>query len=285
MTLRLAPLFSAIALAAVLGGCAAAEPEPSLVPADPDVTTMTYRDIDGAQLEADVCTPDDAGDASSPAVILLHGGGFSEGSRTSMAGVCTLLADAGVVGVTIDYRLLPENAFPDQVEDAAAALEWLSSPEVSTELGVDPARIGMFGSSAGAIIAATLGAQGAPNLAGVIALSPVSDMTENGLALGDPAPEAVQLILAYLACTDVADCPQAADASPITHVSATSTPMLLVGGSDEIVPLPQVEALDDALENAGVPSELVVVDGTSHGLSLLTADVRSQILTFIDEYL
>ncbi|MFH8252105.1 alpha/beta hydrolase [Microbacterium sp. B2969] len=283
-------LAAAAAIALALAGCAS--PGASGAPAGERTPSATgtataaevYRTVDGTDLKAEFCEPEGV-DSPVPAVVLLHGGGFSEGSRSSMMQLCADAAAQGIVGVTVDYRLLPQNSYPAQIDDAAAAVAWLKEPEVAAAHGIDPAHIGMIGSSAGAIITATLATRSDSGLTAAAALSPVSDMTADGLALGTPTNEAIATILAYLGCSDIADCPVGAEASPLLAVSAGDTPMFLAGGTRELVPAGQVEALHDALVAAGVPTELVMSPGERHGLALLTDDVRAKMFDFLKEQL
>jgi acetyl esterase len=245
-----------------------------------DFETTVYHEVDGQKLSADVCVPKDASTARA-AMILVHGGGFTEGSRASMRELCEQFAQRGIVGVAIDYRLLPDHPYPAPVDDANAAVAWLEQPETSARYGVDPARVGMLGSSAGAIITASIATEPDTGIAAAVAFSPVADMSPSGLTLGTPTPEAIATILAYLGCTSIEDCPQAAAASPLSAVSEGDAPLFLAVGSRELVPREQVEALDAALEADGVPTELTVLPGERHGLALLTDKVRTAMFDFV----
>ncbi|WP_345801560.1 alpha/beta hydrolase [Microbacterium sp. AZCO] len=279
---------AAAVVALALAGCAPTAPSGAptggSTPEPTATTTVVYRTVDGTDLHAEICEPA-AADAPAPAVILLHGGGFSEGSRASMLTLCEESAAQGIVGVAIDYRLLPENHYPAQVDDAAAAVAWLKEPDVAAQYGVDPAHIGMIGSSAGAIITATLATRADSGITAAAALSPVSDMTPSGLELGTPTAEAVATILAYLGCKDVAACPVGQEASPLFAVSPATAPLFLAAGTRELVPVGQVDALHQALVDAGVPTELVTPAGERHGLALLTDDVRTKMFAFLKEQL
>lgn len=246
--------------------------------------TVVYHTVEGKDLSADICLPD-GDDEGRPAMILVHGGGFTEGSRTSMGELCNRFAGMGVVGVAIEYRLLPDHPYPAPVDDANAAVQWLRQPEVAAQYGVDPERVGMLGSSAGAIIAASVATEPDSGLAVAAALSPVADMTMSGLKLGTPTAAAAATILAYLGCPSIEDCPQSEAASPIKAVTEDDAPIFLAVGSRELVPREQVEALHAALESAGVETELTVVPGERHGLGLLTDDVRRNMFDFISQHL
>jgi len=90
-----------------------------------------------------------------PCVYSIHGGGYVVGSRdmddVRLQGMCVAL---GVVGVSVEYRLAPETTYPDPLEDCYRGLRW--THEHAAELGVDPDRIAIRGTSAGGGLAAAL---------------------------------------------------------------------------------------------------------------------------------
>lgn len=90
-----------------------------------------------------------------PAILHIHGGGYYIGSPEMMDGSNrALAAELGCVLVSVDYRLAPETRFPGAVEDCYAALAWMHGD--AARLGIDPARIGVKGESAGGGLAAAL---------------------------------------------------------------------------------------------------------------------------------
>lgn len=90
-----------------------------------------------------------------PALVFPHWGGFVTGDLETSRTAATRIADlVGAVVVSPDYRLAPEHPFPAGLQDCYAALEWTAAN--AAELGVDPARIGVGGFSAGGGLAAGL---------------------------------------------------------------------------------------------------------------------------------
>jgi acetyl esterase/lipase len=90
-----------------------------------------------------------------PALLYIHGGGFVVGSVDSeQVNAAALASSLDIVVVSVEYRLAPEFPFPAALHDCVAALHWLC--EHSDELGVDPTRVGVYGSSAGGGLAAAL---------------------------------------------------------------------------------------------------------------------------------
>jgi acetyl esterase len=89
------------------------------------------------------------------ALLYLHGGGFVLGSVSSEHdNAATLASTLDIMVVSVEYRLAPEHPFPAGLHDCFAALNWLH--QQADELGVDPSRIGVYGESAGAGLAAAL---------------------------------------------------------------------------------------------------------------------------------
>ena len=83
-----------------------------------------------------------------PGLLYIHGGGFVLGDLDMFhASLLRLVDELGVVIVSVDYRLAPEHPFPAPVEDCYAALQWVEAK--AAELGIDPARLGVGGESAG----------------------------------------------------------------------------------------------------------------------------------------
>jgi acetyl esterase len=98
-------------------------------------------------------TPVTAAPERLPGLVFLHGGGHVCGDLDTHDALCRTLCEAGGCRlVAVDYRLAPEHPFPAAVEDAQAATLWVI--DHAAELGLDAARIGIAGDSAGATLAA-----------------------------------------------------------------------------------------------------------------------------------
>ena len=101
-------------------------------------------------LHLDVFHPVDD-QAVHPAIIMIHGGGWSSGNKSHMFPMAQKFADAGYVAIAVEYRLSDEAIFPAAVMDIRNAVHWLRSHY--KELSVDTGKIAMLGCSAGAQLA------------------------------------------------------------------------------------------------------------------------------------
>jgi acetyl esterase/lipase len=236
-------------------------------------------------LQLDLWVP--AGDAPAPLVVWVHGGGFMFGDRRHLPEtlrpnqVFDALLAAGLAVATIDYRHALEAPFPAQLHDAKAAVRYLRAH--ADDLGISTARIGVMGESAGGHIAALVGLTAhradLEGTHGVVGPSSAVDVVVDWYGVSDlttmprmtPPPHIVAKLEPVmrtppedhlLAGIDEAT---AADASPVTHVTAGAPPFLLVHGTtDWLVPYAQSEQLEAALTAAGVPVRLVPVQGAEH---------------------
>ncbi|WP_271216017.1 alpha/beta hydrolase [Streptosporangium carneum] len=143
-----------------------------------DAEERTIPGPDGApDLEITVLRPRNL-TAPVPGLYDIHGGGMISGHRhQDTPRLADLVEQLGVVAVSVEYRLAPENPDPAPVEDCYAGLKWMS--ENAAELGVDPRRIVVMGGSAGGGLSAGVSLlardRKGPHLAGQLLLCPMLD--------------------------------------------------------------------------------------------------------------
>lgn len=119
-----------------------------------EVTDISIPGVDATKIPGRLYRP--AGLADGAAMLVyFHGGGWVLGGLDAADSVCRVLADhAGIVVLSVDYRLAPEHPFPAAINDALAAFRHAIAD--AANLGIDPARIAVGGESAGGNIAAVL---------------------------------------------------------------------------------------------------------------------------------
>ncbi|OBI66291.1 alpha/beta hydrolase [Mycobacterium sp. E796] len=212
----------------------------------------------------------------APALIYCHAGGFALGNLDTDHRQCVELARRGrCTVVSVDYRLAPEHPYPAALDDAVTVLRWVAAS--ATELGVDPARLAVGGSSAGAALAACLahGAAGGSLPAVVFQLlhQPVLDDRETASKAEfctSPAfdSEAAELMWRHY----LGPAAGSSAAVPARRGQFRGLPPALITCA-EIDPF-RDEAVDYALQllRAGVSAELHVFPRTCHGFDSLLPD-------------
>lgn len=248
----------ALAALAIGPGTVAAERTPD---AFPGAESFVYREAEPAPVLLHVFKP--AGWQASdrrPAYIRFFGGGWVHGTPAQSVGWARDAAELGMVGIAPDYRVKqrwPEADATWTVADARRAMRWVQ--DHAAELGIDPRRIVVAGSSAGAHLALWTAISAAPP----------------GLAADEsPLYPPAALILSSApsdttAATGVGNdrfrsaTPDAF--SPLQHLDPVMPPVLLIhGDADPLVPFSQSERLHAALIATGNQSEFHRVAGGKH---------------------
>ena len=181
------------------------------------------------------------------------------------------LLRAGYTVFAINHRAAPRFHYPAAVEDVQRAVRFVRNQ--ASRFGIDPARLGGVAGSSGG------------HLVSLVALLAAPGMPED-LDSVQREPATLQAIVARAAPTDLRAFSAGAVvsfmerlpdrtpedkkiyslASPITHVSASAPPVLLLhGDSDDLVPVQQSIAMEAALRQAGATVKLVIVPGGEHG--------------------
>lgn len=216
-----------------------------------------------------------------PLLVFIHGGGWRAGAKESgWNRVRSFVASGKYASASIGYRLSDEAVWPAQIHDCKAAIRWLRKH--AEEYGYDADKIGVWGTSAGGHLVAMLGVSGGVDeLEGTIGehvdvSSEVSCVVNffgpSELLTMNDHPSKIDHLAAdspesKLVGAPIATVPEKAKhASPITWVSKDDVPSLIVHGTkDELVPYPQSVELEKRLEESGVKTILLTVEGGGHG--------------------
>jgi acetyl esterase len=122
-------------------------------------------------------------------LVYYHGGGWVIGDLDGYDVVCRELATkAGLVVVSVDYRLAPEHKFPAAVDDCIAATDWVARN--AAKLGIDADRLFVGGDSAGGNLAAVVSMHArdnaGPRIKGQVLVYPVTDLAMSTPSYADP---------------------------------------------------------------------------------------------------
>ena len=242
--------------------------------AAPDITPdVVYGHKDGMALVYDVLRPPEANGAA--VLFMVSGGWFSRWMPPAeRAAWFPHLLDAGFTVIAVHHGSAPRYKVPDAVADVRLAVVHVKANAAS--MGIDPARIGVTGGSAGGHLSLMLALDSAEDsrLAAVVAYFPPVDLTnvtgpnERFPALDFPPAEAAAV-------------------SPVRFASADDPPVLLIhGDQDALVPLSASESMHAALKAAGASSELIVIEGARHGFrGAAQEQAREATVAFFERHL
>jgi acetyl esterase/lipase len=253
---------------------------------------VVYATVDGSDLHLDIYQPAGAPE-THPAVILIHGGGWISGDKSTMRAMGQFLARHGLVGFAVDYRLYRDkkNLWPAQLDDVQRAVRWIRAN--AAKYSVNPNEIGAFGHSGGAQLAALLGMEDTRDNSDA-ALAKYSSRVQAVVDVSGPVdfttehdPEGKAFLTSFLGA-DYANHPEVwREASPVFHASKSDAPFLIVHGTqDESVPISQSQELLNKLQGTGVSASLVKVNDVH---TFQTADAKRELalqtLAFFNRYL
>ena len=262
--------------------------QPNVGPPQRERSVVYGTAKDGAKLELDVWrTGKPNSGPLRPAVVYVHGGGWTHGHRSSTPAWDRWLNELGYEVFDVEYRKPPPVRWLDEIGDVKAALGWVVAH--AADYHVDITRISLMGGSTGANLSMLAAySAGDPRLAPSIGVSPVS--IRSVVNLYGPS----DLALLYRACESpeymrplmgqyIGGPPEQFPdryrlLSPLTHVSEKSPPTLtILGTSDRLVSMPHAHLLNEALRKVGVPHELVVLPANDHAFDVNWGGFGTQI--------
>ncbi len=210
---------------------------------------VVYKTIDNSSiknrsLKMNIYRPDDK--KKYPALILIHGGGWSSGTYSMEVPMAMQVASKGYVTIPVEYRLSPEAIYPAAVYDIKSAIKWVRKN--AAKYNIDADHIAVSGTSAGGQLANLMGATNGlkkyedPNdkmnvssdVQAVIDIDGISDFTSEesttraNQSKGKSNPPAD---VKWLGGTYEEQKQTWIDASPIFHVSDKSAPVCFINSS------------------------------------------------------
>lgn len=226
-----------------------------------DITRdVIYGHKDGMALVMDVYQPNGFSNGAGVAYMISGGWMSSLGMQQAYESMFVPLVNEGYTVFAVRHGSGPRYKVPEAWSDVSQAFQYIGAH--ASDYGVDPARIGVSGISAGGHLSLMLS---------------LNDQT----AGGEPATFRPAAVVAYMPPTDLRgmagpnpnfgaldfDAAQEAGLSPIDYISSDDPPVLLIhGNADELVPIRHSERLFAALQSADVTSEFLVMQGAPHGL-------------------
>lgn len=210
---------------------------PKEVVAHPNLVFANYGD---RQLTLDLYQPS-VGKGPFPAVVFIHGGGWYKGDPSSYTAMARALAARGYVTLNIHYRLSGEASFPAAIFDCKSAVRWARAH--ASTFRIDPQRIGAVGGSAGGHLSGLLGTSGqnealnrggsflnqSSEIQACVVMAGAMDLTTEVMR-GSAASDPRRRMRTFMGGKWEQAKQNYVDASPITHVSTQTPPMLFMDG-------------------------------------------------------
>ncbi len=227
-----------------------------------DVPYITPPD---AVRKGDVYLPSNSDGKLRPAVLYIHGGGWSGGDKQESSMMPEALAAQGFVVFNINYRLVHKGGeFPANFTDVKDAFAFLASK--SDEWRIDKAKIAVMGGSAGAHLAMLLGycnnskfkAEHYPNSKA----RPVAVVSWYGPC--DFVKGRSGMVDEMLAKSDSSGY---TDAAPITYAKSAVPTLFIHGTKDDVVSIRHSKKMHDALVEHKIRTEMLTLDGAGHGFA------------------
>jgi acetyl esterase/lipase/sugar lactone lactonase YvrE len=252
---------------------------------------ISYATVDGRKLYMDVYRPKSAPN-KSPAVIVVHGGGWVKGAKEKFAAFSASICRRGYVVANIEYRLGLEAKFPAAIRDCNAATAYLHTH--ASDIGIDPNRIAVVGGSAGGHLAGLMAAgsdlaelrhatvAGPNQLAAVVVMAGPMEISPGRVADQSVAEPDKSFAVVWFG-GDAKQKPAMYKLADVaSKVDAKMPPVLfLTGSKDNPVKNKAVQA---KLESLGVETELSIVEGAKHA-QWNSPEFMQQFVDAIDRFL
>ncbi len=243
-----------------------------------DKNDVEYSRPNGKPLLLDIHVPD--GPGPFPAAIVVHGGGFDQGTKRSyVPPLLEVLTKANYAWFSIDYRLAPAAKFPQPVEDVDAAIRWVKKNAAAWH--VDPAKLALIGESAGAYLSTYAVTHETAETRVPVSVHFYPPSNYRVLAeLRRDHPERFDMTSANrhlangggirffgLEQLDAAALARLDKISPVNAVHKGLGPMLIIHGTlDDQVAYELSPKMCEAMKKVGSVCDLITIEGGKHGM-------------------
>ncbi len=249
-------------------------PGTDLPPTVTEKLDVVYASNGARQMHLDLFTPKNV-DGPTPAIVVVHGGGWLNGDKTKFRAMAIALASRGYITAAIEYRLGGEALFPAGIQDCNAAVRYLRAH--AKELQIDSQRIGAVGGSAGGHLVGLMAT--APHVAefqGTGGNQEQSSELQSAIVLAGPLELATGSVAdksrkdpensnanKWFGKTIDEDLELYKRASPLRHVSRATPPILFMAGEFDYPE--RNEATRERLRALGIETGIIVVKDGKHG--------------------
>jgi acetyl esterase/lipase len=246
------------------------------------VETIQFAKPNGVPLSLNLYRPSQG--KKNPAIVVIHGGGWQNGSPNNNAEFSQYMAAQGYSVVSIDYRFAPQHLFPAQLEDVRTAIAYIR--EHADELEVDVNRMALMGRSAGAHLAMLAAYEpDAPPIRALVNYYGPVNLTTGYQDPPYPDPIGSRGLLRDFLGGTPAELPELyKQASPWNYVNHTVPPSLLIYGQrDHVVQSKFGRKLHEQLQKTGNQTIFLEVPWAEHAFDAIFQGVSSQVALYYTE--
>jgi len=227
---------------------------------------FVYKSIGGADLRLHVFSPPGhKAEDKTPAAVFFYGGGFVFGDVRRYQTQATHLALLGMVTVLVDYRVRCRNksTIMDSVADGKSAMRWVRGH--ATQLGIDPSRIAVVGSSAGGQMAAATALIPGFN----DPKDPDVDPRPNALVLYNPALDMVAIADRLEPMVGKESASRARELSPWEYLAKGKLPPTIIfqGAADTATTQDKALQFCKRAKSLKFQCDVVIYPGAPHGFT------------------
>jgi pectinesterase len=239
------------------------------------IKNLVYISYGKRDLHLDIFEPKNIQEKYFPAVLLIHGGGWSSGTREMEYPMAQNLAAKGYISVCAEFRLSPEAKYPAAIFDLKTAIRWMR--QNASKYHIDSNKIAVYGCSSGGHLAAFIGAtngiekfEGTTGMLGssskvqaVIDIDGILDFTTPAESGHDDDPYKPSAGKKWLGVSIKENPKLWIEASPVNYAGKNTPPILFINSS-----LPRFHAgrdsLIEILKSFNIYAEVHSIPGTPH---------------------